>query len=74
MKDVLAVNGKLAIGYSREVSHLVSFFNFYPNELLTGLADLPLGCELSGNRINIFCYADDIAILAPKEKSITIYA
>ena len=40
-------------------------FNFYVNEVLTGLADQPLGCELSGNIINIFCYTDDITLLAP---------
>ena len=40
-------------------------FNFYLIEVSTDLADLPLRCELSGNRVNIFCYADHIALLAP---------
>ena len=43
-------------------------FKFYLNEVSTKLADLPLGYKLSGNRVNIFCYADDIVLLAPTEK------
>ena len=34
---------------------------FYLNEVLTDKANLPLGCELSNNRVSIFCNADDIA-------------
>ena len=65
MKDVLAMNGKNAKGCVKEVSHLVSFLIFYLNEVLTDLADLPLWCELSGNRVNTFCCADDTALLEP---------
>ena len=36
-------------------------FHFYFIEVLTDLANLLLGCELSLNRVIIFCYADDIA-------------
>ena len=56
--------------FVKEVSHQVSFSTFYLNEVLTDLADLSLGCELNGNRVNIFCYADDIALLAPTESAL----
>ena len=58
------------MGYVKEVSHLVFFFYFYLNDFFTDLADLSLGCELSGNRVNIFCCADDIALLAPTENTV----
>ena len=40
-------------------------FNFYLNDVLTGIADLPVGCSLNGSKFNILCYADDIVLLAP---------
>ena len=40
------------------------------NEVLTDLADLSLGCELNGNRVNIFCYAEDIALLTLTENAL----
>ena len=45
-------------------------FNFYLNEVLTNLAILSLGYELSGNRVNNFCYADDITLLAHTENAL----
>ena len=45
-------------------------FNFYLNEVLTDLADLSLGCKLNGNRVNICCYDDDIALLAPAKNAL----
>ena len=42
----------------------------YLNEFLTDLADLSLGCKLNAIRVNIFCNADDIAILAPTENAL----
>ena len=45
-------------------------FKLYLNEVLIGLAKLPLWCELSGNRVNNFCYADDIALLTPTENAL----
>ena len=42
-------------------------FYFYLNKVLTDLANLPLGCELNGKRVNIACYAGDTALLAPSE-------
>ena len=48
-------------------------FNLYVNEVLTDLADLPLGCELSGKRVCIFCCAEDIASLAIYRKCIAFY-
>ena len=45
-------------------------FNFYLTVNLTDFADLPLGCELSGNRVNIFCHADDNALLAHTENAL----
>ena len=49
--------------------HIWYLFNFHPNEILTDLANLPLGYELSGSRVNIFCYADYIALPAPTENA-----
>ena len=42
-------------------------FNFSLMEVLTDSADLPIECELNGNTVDIFCYASDIALLAPTE-------
>ena len=44
-----------------------TLFNFYLNGFLTDLADLSLECEVNGNRVNIFCYADNTARLASTE-------
>ena len=54
--------------------HIWYPFNFYLNEVLTDLAHLSLGYELNGNRVNIFCYADDIALLAlaPKLENLSL--
>ena len=43
-------------------------FNFYLNEVLTDIVNLPLRCEQDGNKVTIFCYANDIALLTPTEK------
>ena len=50
-------------------------FNFDLNEVLTDLSDLPIGCNLNVNRLNIFCFAHDIALLTPTENALqfTLY-
>jgi len=35
-------------------------FNFYINEVLDTIMNLPVGCSLSCSKMNILCYADDI--------------
>ena len=45
-------------------------FNFYLNEVLTDLPGLSLGCKLNHNRVNIFCFGDDIALLPPTENAL----
>ena len=45
-------------------------FSFYLNEDLTDLADLPLGFELSGNRVIVLWLADDIALVTPIENAL----
>ena len=40
-------------------------FYFYLNSVLRTISDLPIGCYLSGVKMNILCYADDIVIMAP---------
>ena len=45
-------------------------FYFYLNEVLTDLADLRLECKISGLRVNVFCYADDIELLAHTENAL----
>ena len=47
-------------------------FNFYVKEVLTDSADLSLRCELNGNWVNIFCYADNIVLLVPTENALQI--
>ena len=64
------MNEKQALGYVKKISHMVSFFTFCLNEVLTDTANLPLKCQFSGNRVNIFCYADDIALLVPTENAL----
>ena len=46
------------------------FLKLYNNEVLTAIANLPLRCDFSGNRVNIFCYRDDIALLASTENAL----
>ena len=50
--------------------HSSYIFCFYLNEVLTKLANLPLGCELICSRVNNFCYADKSALLAPTESAL----
>ena len=59
------------MGYVKGVSHLLCFiFYFYVNDVLIDIPNLLLGCELSDYRVNILCYADDIALQAPTENAL----
>jgi len=40
-------------------------FNLYINDLLNDITKLNVGCKLIHMSCNIFCYADDIALLCP---------
>ena len=42
-------------------------FNFYPKKPITQITNLTIGRELNGNKVNILCYADNIALPFPKE-------
>ena len=46
------------------------FFKLNLIEVLTSLANLPLGCELSVKKVKIFCHTDDIALLATRENAL----
>ena len=47
-----------------------NILKFYLYEVLTALANLQLGCNFSGNRVNTFCFEDDIALMAPTENAL----
>jgi len=47
-------------------------FNFYLDEVIREITELPVGCSLSFSRVNILCYADDIALLAPTAQALQI--
>ena len=42
-------------------------FNSYFNEVLSVIANLPLGSEHNGKKVNIYCCADYIALRTPTE-------
>jgi len=45
-------------------------FNFYINEVLDTIMNLPVDCSLSCSKMNILCYADDIVLLAPTAQAL----
>ena len=55
-------------GTTRGVTHVIFFF--YLNEVLNDIANSPLGCELSGYTVNIFCYTYDIALQASTKNAL----
>ena len=46
------------------------YFICYSSDVLTYVSSLPLGCTLDVNEVHIFCYTDDIALLAPMENAL----
>ena len=47
-------------------------FNFYINEMLDTIRNLPVGCNLRCSKINILCYADDIVLLTPTAQALQV--
>ena len=45
-------------------------FSFYMNEILDSLCELPIGCAIDGYKTNVFCFADDIILLAPTSQAL----
>ena len=45
-------------------------FCFYINEVIGEVYNMPCGCLLDGIKMNVLCYADDIALLAPSAKGL----
>ena len=47
-------------------------FNFYINSLIEEVVNSGIGCALNYRPINVICYADDIALLAPTSSGLQI--
>ena len=47
-----------------------SLFFFYINEVFGKINNLPCGCLLDGNRVNVLCYAEHFVLLAPSAKGL----
>ena len=49
-----------------------TLFDLILKEVSIGLANIPLVCELNGNRLNVFCCEYDIELLTPAENALQI--
>ena len=47
-------------------------FNFYIDQMINEISNMPVGCILAGIKTNIICFADDMFLLAPTAKSLQI--
>ena len=47
-------------------------FTVYLDNLLLGLKSLGIGCHWSGHFVGAFCYADDVALLAPSPSALRL--
>ena len=75
--NLRASNPSLYAGSIRSQNHLPSkmvldkalfyhlFFTRYIRELLSGVINSSIGCNIGGYMVNILAYADDIVLLAP---------
>ena len=47
-------------------------FKFHINEVLDTIMKLPVGCSLNYSKVNIVCYADVVALLAPTAHALQV--
>ena len=47
-------------------------FNFYLNEVLSGISKLPAGCTLNCSKVNILGYANDLVLPAPTTQTLKL--